>query len=128
MITTKFVKLAREVIQFIRNGNRLTYSQFIYCHTKKTACVLGAVSYNHNQCSIDFVENYIGLESSWDFFSGYDDFFMYNTLDNPIFIDSDEYKLGFKFAQMVSKRHWVDELYSASEKRSITSGRHKKVE
>lgn len=115
MISIKFVKLSREVIQFIRNGNRLTYSQFIYDYRNKSACALGAVSYNHERCSMNFVKDYLGLNSEFAFYCGYDDFFILNTkLDQSETIRSwapisGEYEMGFKFAQMVLKRGWVDE-------------------
>lgn len=107
MISTMFVKLAREVIKFISNGNKLTYSQFIYNYTDKTCCALGAIAFNHDRSTYGFVENYLGLTSGYDFYNGYDDFFVYGSLENPCFIDSDEYKLGYTFAKMCDNRGWV---------------------
>lgn len=115
MISPKFVSIAREVIKFIRKGHQLRYTDIIYYNNK--CCPLGAVCYN-NGYSVDpceegvsalykFAYTKTGLDS--EFYNGFDryqwdiDF----DLNNPDYKLEENFIIGFKLAEMCSKRNWI---------------------
>lgn len=112
MISSKFVKLSREVIKFIRNGNKLRALGFDYDYKTKSACALGAVLYNNkelpqSQLGYTFITNYLGL--GFDFMCGFDDGIIGLLKVELMYVsaNSEEYQLGYRFAKMCRKRNWT---------------------
>lgn len=106
MPTSTFVKLAREVIKFIRNGNKLRALAFNYDYRTKTACALGAVVYNNREdpktrSEYQFIKNYLGL--GFEFFGGFDD----SVIGMKSLNTSEEYNFGYAFGKMCKKRNWI---------------------
>ncbi len=113
MISEKFVRIAREVIKFVRVGNKLKFRTIIYHNN--TCCPLGAVCFNNDKPLTlkefhltsnstgyyDFAYNLIGLNTKFE--EGFDD---YSIKDNNS--DDEDYQIGYKLAEQCDIRGWID--------------------
>jgi hypothetical protein len=106
MISEKFVRIAREVIAFIKAGNRLDRKSIFYSKNTKSACALGAVLWNHKIETLQpyqITENILNWKFSVGFTAGFDSISynkFYKINPNP------DYDIGFSLSKMCEKRGW----------------------
>jgi hypothetical protein len=117
MISEKFVKIAREVIKYIKSGGKLGFNKLLKSYEDDYTCPLGAVCVNHGLNIIDPTDNYIksdnfykfsseriGLENDGEnFFRGFDNSLRYD----HCWSNNEDYIIGFNLGKMCKKRNWI---------------------
>mgnify|MGYP001604599857 CR=1 FL=1 len=104
MISTKFVKIAREVIKFVRDGGRLQRER-LSNSKNQNRCPIGVVCLNHNLVGYGPALSFTNLTD--EFIWGFDesDDKTSETINNK---PDEDYQIGYKLGQQCQKRGWID--------------------
>ncbi len=104
MISEKFVKISRHVIEHIQKGHFLTQNQIVF--SNGCCCPLGAVCVNSKIFNFNELYKFSQNETKLgnQFWIGFDEYYKNSKLR---FDNDEDYIIGYKLAEMCYKRNWI---------------------